>query len=41
VQPGEEKAPGRPCSSLPVPERALTRKIGTDILAWPVATGQG
>ena len=28
VQPGEEKAPGRPCSSLPVPEGSLQERWG-------------
>ena len=41
VQPAEEKAPGRPCSSLPVPERGPAGKMGTGFLAWSVATGPG
>jgi len=32
VQPGEEKAPGRPCSSLPVPEGAY-RKGGENLFS--------
>jgi len=30
VQPGEEKALGRPYSSLPVPEGGATRKLERD-----------
>jgi len=31
VQPGEEKAPVRPCSSLPVPEGGACKKAGGDL----------
>jgi len=37
VQPGEEKAPGRPYSGVSVLKRQLPRKMGTDFLAGPVA----
>ena len=39
VQPGEEKAPGRPCSSLPVPKRQPTGKLGRDSLTGSVVIG--
>ena len=41
VQPGEEKAAGRPDCGLSVPEGRLIRKMGTDCLAELVAIGQG
>ena len=40
VQPGEEKAPGRPYCSLPVLKGAH-RKMGTGFSAGPVAIAQG
>jgi len=41
VQPGEEKAPGRPYCGLSVLEEGFIRKTGTNVLAGPVVTGQG
>ena len=41
VHPGEEKAPGRPESSLSVSKRRAVRRKGTDTLAGSVVTGQG
>ena len=41
VQHGEEKAPGRPQSSLPVPEDGLQESWRRDFLQGPVVTGQG
>ena len=41
VQPGEEKAPERPYSGLPVPKGVPTRKLGTDSLSGGVVIGQG
>lgn len=32
LQPGEEKAPRRPYSGLPVPERGLQERLGRDCL---------
>jgi len=40
-QPGEEKAPGRPYSSLSAPKGELIRKMGTDFLVRTIAIGQG
>jgi len=40
VQPGEDKAPGRPESGLSVSKGAV-RKKGTDSLVGSVVTGQG
>jgi len=41
VQPGEEKVPGTPYSSLSKLKGGLIRKTGRNFLAGPVATGQG
>jgi len=41
VQPGEEKAAGRPSSSLSAPEGGLTGKMGKIFSAGPVVIGQG
>ena len=42
VQPGEEKALGRPYSSLPVPKQGAYKKDKErDFLAGPVVIGQG
>jgi len=41
VQPGEEKAVGRPYCGLLVPEGDLKRKTRTIVLAGPVVIGQG
>ena len=41
VQPGEEKAPGRPHSSLSVPERGTVGKMGKISLARPIVIEQG
>jgi len=41
VQRGEEKAPGRPYSSLSVPEGGLKRKMEKIFLDRPVVIGQG
>jgi len=41
LQPGEEKAPGRPYCGLPVLKRGLIRKMGTAFLVGPVAIAQG
>jgi len=35
-----ENALGTPCSSLPVPEKGLTRKLERDFLAGDVVIGQ-
>jgi len=40
AQPGEEKALGRPYSSLPVPEGAY-KKAGEGVFTRHVVTGQG
>jgi len=41
IQPGEEKAPGRPYSSLPVPERGPIGKLERDFLEGHGVIGQG
>ena len=41
VQHGEEKAPGRPQSDLPVSKGGAKRKKETDSLARSVVMGQG
>jgi len=41
VQPGEEKAAGRPYGSLSVLKRGPIGKVGKIFLARPVVIGQG
>jgi len=41
VQPGEEKAAGRPYCSLPTPEGLPARKLERDFLQGPGVIGQG